>query len=77
MKKINNTRTIMLGVIKELQNAGLGAVLYLESFKTGKRKGINGGEISWILEDNLPMNKASELMGAKRSKTYRVYQQIF
>ena len=77
MKKIKNTRTIMLGVIKELQNAGLGAVLYLESFKTGKKKGIDGGEISWILEDNIPMNKAAELMGAKRSKTYRVYQEIF
>jgi len=77
MKKTKNVRVVMLGVIKEYQNAGLGAVFYLESFKTGKRKGINGGELSWILEDNTPMIKAAELMGAKVHKTYRVYQQMF
>jgi hypothetical protein len=77
MKKIKNVRVLMLGVIKEYQTAGLGSVFYLESFKTGQRKGINGGELSWILEDNIPMNKAAEFMGAKKYKTYRVYEQKF
>ena len=77
MKKIKNVRVLMLGVVKEYQSAGLGSILYLESFKTGQRKGINGGELSWILEDNTPMNKAAELMGAKKSKTYRVYELKF
>ena len=62
---------------KEYQNAGLGSIFYLESFKTGIRKGINGGELSWILEDNTPMNKAAEFMGAEKSKTYRVYEMKF
>ncbi len=67
----------MLGVVKELQNAGLGPVFYYESFKVAKTKGVIGSEFSWILEDNIAMNKGAESMGAKKSKTYRVYQQMF
>jgi hypothetical protein len=77
MKKTKSVRVLMLGVVKELQNAGLGPLFYLESFKVGKSKGIIGGELSWILEDNVAMNKGAEAMGAKISKTYRVYQQMF
>ena len=77
MKKIKNVRVIMLGVIKEYQNAGLGSIFYLESFKTGQRKGIDGGECSWILEDNTPMIKAMELMGAEIHKKYRVFEKLF
>jgi hypothetical protein len=77
IKKRKSVRVMMLGVVKELQNAGLGPVFYMESFKVGKRKGINGGELSWILEDNVPMNKGAEAMGAEKYKTYRVYQQMF
>ncbi len=77
MKKTTTVRVLMLGVIKELQNAGLGPAFYLESFKVGKRKGIIGGEFSWILEDNIAMNKGAEAMGASNYKTYRLYQQMF
>jgi len=77
MKKIKNVRVLMLGVVKEYQNAGLGSIFYMETFQTGMRKGVNGGELSWILEDNVPMNKAAELMGAERFKTYRVYEMKF
>jgi hypothetical protein len=77
IKKTKSVRVLMLGVVKELQNAGLGPLFYLESFKVGQRKGIIGGEFSWILEDNIAMNKGAEAMGATISKTYRVYQQMF
>ena len=77
MKKTKSVRVLMLGVVKELQNAGLGPVFYFESFKVEKTKGVIGSEFSWILEDNIAMNKGAEAMGAKKSKTYRVYQQMF
>ena len=35
---------------------------------------LQGGEISWTLEDNHLVNRAIESMGGKRSKTYRIYE---
>ncbi len=30
-------------------------------------------EIEWVLDINTELNKAAELMGAKRYKTYRIF----
>ena len=37
-------------------------------------RGTKRGELSWILEDNLPMRRLIELVGAKPYKTYRIYE---
>jgi hypothetical protein len=39
-----------------------------------RARGYTGGELSWIREDNNLLNKRIEMMGGKRTKTYRVYQ---
>jgi len=31
-------------------------------------------ELSWILEDNMPMRRVLEGIGAKPYKTYRIYE---
>jgi hypothetical protein len=31
-------------------------------------------ELSWILEDNLPMRRMIEALGSRAYKTYRVYE---
>jgi hypothetical protein len=36
--------------------------------------GIDSGECSWILEDNLPMRRALEKIGGHVYKTYRVFE---
>lgn len=41
--------------------------------KEALRKGFTHIELSWILEDNLPMRRMNESLGAKAYKTYRVY----
>jgi hypothetical protein len=33
-------------------------------------------ELSWILEDNLPMRRILERLGAPTYKTYRVYGKV-
>ncbi|MBV8805741.1 MAG: hypothetical protein JO042_11850 [Sinobacteraceae bacterium] len=33
-------------------------------------------ELSWILEDNLPMRRILERLGARAYKTYRVYGKV-
>ncbi|HEM48678.1 MAG TPA: N-acetyltransferase [Caldithrix sp.] len=74
MKKIKYLRVLVLGVKKEFQFLGLGSIFYIETIMRAKEKGYLGGEMSWILEDNYTMNKPIEDVGAKKYKTYRVYQ---
>lgn len=73
LKKVKTVRVITLGIIREYQFAGLGSLLILETIKRAKAKGITGGEMSWILEDNHTMNRPIESLGAYVHKKYRVY----
>lgn len=73
-RKIHWARVVTLGVIKEYRHRGIDTALYYETFRIATGKGYNGAEMSWILEDNVPMNRALEMMGAKRYKTYRLFE---
>lgn len=74
MKKIQTVRTITLGIVKDFQHIGLGTVLYTDLIGRAQRRGLIGGEMSWVLEDNDAMNRPIELMGSKKYKIYRAYQ---
>ncbi len=74
MKKIKTVRTITLGIVKDFQHIGLGTILYTENIKRAQRRNLDGGEMSWILEDNEAMNRPIEMLGSKLYKIYRVYQ---
>lgn len=76
-KKIDLVRIIVLGVIPEFQKSGAAGVLFYETAVRAKKLGYLYGEASWILEDNVMMNRAAEAMQGKRYKTYRIYQQEF
>jgi GNAT superfamily N-acetyltransferase len=70
---IRNVRVLALGVEKEYQSSGLGAAFYATLVRNARTLGFGDCEMSWILEDNTLMNRALEVMGAKRYKTYRIY----
>lgn len=74
-KYVNRMRTITMGLRPEYRKGPLSALLYHkareECIKLGKFK---EGEFSWVLEDNIEMNKPIELMGAKVYKKYRIYE---
>lgn len=72
-RKIDLVRVIIMGVKKALQKRGIDSIFYLETIKEGSRKGYRGGEISWVLEDNIPMRQTAEHLGAYIYKTYRIY----
>ncbi len=72
-KTMNRCRVLTLGIKKKFQTIGIGPVLYLEYLKRGPANGYPVGEASWILEDNIPMNKALEHMCGKRTKVHRIY----
>jgi hypothetical protein len=44
----------------------------IRAFHVGR--GTLPGELSWILEDNLPTRRLLEAIGGKHYKTYRVYE---
>ena len=72
-RKINAVRILVMGVIKEYRNRGIDTLFYYNSGKTATVKGYHSGEISWILESNVEMNRAAEKMGAEIYKRYRLY----
>jgi hypothetical protein len=72
---LNRCRVLTLGIKKAYREAGIGPILYLEYLKRGPANGYPSGEASWILEDNVAMNRALEHMCGKRTKVYRIYDQ--
>jgi GNAT superfamily N-acetyltransferase len=73
-RRIRHLRLITLGIKEGFRKRGIDAVLYLDTLMNAKRLGYTGGEISWTLEDNHLVNRAIEMMGGRRTKTYRLYQ---
>jgi hypothetical protein len=73
----HTARLIILGIRKKYRAqrkyAALSAYLYAKMNAAGKRLGLEGGELSWTLEDNAPVNTGIKLMGGKIYKTYRLY----
>lgn len=72
-KTINRCRVITLGIKKKFRELGLGPLMYTEYLKRGPASGYPVGEASWILENNIPMNKALKMMCGEVSKVYRIY----
>lgn len=73
-RKIDGLRVVIMGVIPEYQKRGIDSVFYWETYRNGVKKGYKWGEFSWILENNVMMNRAARMMGAHVYKTYRVYE---
>ena len=74
-RKIRAVRVIALGVVEEFRATGVAAGFYAALVRNARKLGYSQEcEMSWILEDNVLMTRSLELMGAKRSKTYRLYQ---
>jgi len=73
-RTIRDIRVLTLGVKEEYRKRGIEGLLYLESFKAAMKKGYERAEMSWILEDNVLMQRGCELMGGKLYKKYRIYE---
>jgi GNAT superfamily N-acetyltransferase len=70
---IKSVRVLALGVEERYRSSGVGAAFYATLVRNARKLGYGDCEMSWILEDNTLMNRALEVMGAKRYKTYRIY----
>ncbi len=73
-RKIRRLRVLALGVVEEFRTAGVAAAFYSTLIRNARRLGYEESEMSWILEDNALMNRSLEVMGARKYKTYRIYE---
>ncbi len=71
---VSRVRVATLGVKPEFRTTGVANLLCLETFNSAAKMNVEGGEMSWVLEDNKDMVNAAELMsGEGPYKRYRVY----
>jgi len=71
---IKTVRVLALGVVEEYRTTGVAAAFYATLVRNARKLGYGDCEMSWILEDNVLMNRSIEVMGASRYKTYRIYE---
>jgi hypothetical protein len=74
-KRITRVRVITMGVKKEFRKIGIETLLYKHNhIAIKKNPNIKNIEMSWILENNLEMNKPLIRMGGEAYKRYRLYE---
>lgn len=78
VKGLKSARVPLLGVRKKYLNGMLGPFMVgsimNKMFYEIKKRNIEKLEMSWVLEDNVPMNQLAKRMGGRHYKTYRVFQ---
>jgi len=73
-KKISTIRVIALGVLEPYRKMGIEAVFYGRIIRRGLQKKITTAEASWILEDNVLMNRGMANVNGQVYKRYRIYE---
>lgn len=71
---VKGVRIITMGVVDTHRKKGIDTLFYIRTIRDGIERGYSWAEMSWVLEDNILMNKALETLGAKLYKKYRIYE---
>jgi len=74
-RKIDAWRVPVMGVREKHRLKGIEAVFYCRTYDIAKKiKNYRQCELSWVLESNTAVNAGLKKLGARRSKTYRIYE---
>ncbi len=74
-RRIKTARMIVLDVLEKYRRRGIAEMLILKTLDYGKNVAhYTGAELGWTLEDNYLVNQTIEAVGAKKYKTYRIYE---
>jgi len=73
-RRIPHTRLMFFGIRPGFRNLGIDALLYDETREYAAQRGYRKCETSLLLEDNDLVLRASEFMGARHYKTWRIYE---
>jgi GNAT superfamily N-acetyltransferase len=73
-----SVRMPLMGVLRKHHGTMVGSALAIGAIDTVRRyhlgRGTRHAELSWILEDNMPMRRLIEAIGGRPYKTYRIYE---
>jgi len=75
VRAIRSGRVMLLGVKREYRARGIETLMLLRSFRWALERGFTNLELSWVLEDNRPMQRYLDVLGAWVYKRYRLYEQ--
>jgi ribosomal protein S18 acetylase RimI-like enzyme len=66
-------RVLTLGVKRAWRGRGIEAAMLVEGLRVGFKAGFKEVEASWILEDNIAVQRIIGIFGGTAYKTYRIY----
>ena len=72
-RSIRTVRVMITGVLPEFRLKGVHLPLFETIANNIFDLGFESGELSWIMEGNVGMERTLTRMGAKRIKGYRIY----
>lgn len=75
--KLHGSRVPLMGVtpgLPALISSAAPLMLIYSPEKRYRERGFQEVEFSWILEDNRPVRRMIEMLGARIAKTYRIYE---
>jgi GNAT superfamily N-acetyltransferase len=71
---VDQVRLLLFGIDPEYRTTGLYPLLIAELHRQSIGGPYKRAEFSWVLEDNRDINQPAEEAGARRYKTYRIFQ---
>jgi len=71
--KTKCVRILAMGVVSEYRRKGIEAIFFAKNILEARRRKLDGGEASWVLENNTDMVNAAEKLNGIKYKTYRLY----
>lgn len=75
-RRIRSLRVITIAIKQEYNHLGIGSLLYPEIAQRASLNGYKHSELSWVVNDNVQMNKICHEVGAKPYKNYRIYNKV-
>jgi len=73
-KRIDSFRVITLGIKKPFRRMGIDVAFYHATYRELVKIRASQVEMSWILEDNIPMLDPIRRIGGKEHKRHRLYE---
>jgi GNAT superfamily N-acetyltransferase len=67
-------RVVALGTRPGFRHRGIEALMFAETLRKARQLGFVGCEASWILDDNVAVQRLLAAFAARPYKTYRVYE---
>lgn len=71
---IREIRMPLMGVRKSHRGRGLDALVINETIQTGRRMGITGCEMSWVLDSNTRLKSALDALNSAIDKEYALFE---